>query len=82
MKSNRCLDLLKAANLRFCVDKPPEVWMLLIMWLKKLEVRICSLLDSQNKLSLTTSVAYKLCCLQNDLQANTGLGLLPNRELH
>lgn len=43
--------------------------MLLIIWLKKVEVRVCSLLDSQNKLSLTTSLPHKLCSLQDDLQA-------------
>ena len=55
--------------LRLGGDQPPEVWMLLIIWLKEVEVRVCSLLDSQNKLGLTTSLPHKLCSLQDDLQA-------------
>lgn len=42
--------------------------MLLIVWLQKAEVGIGSLLDTQDKLSLATSLLHKLCSLQNDLQ--------------
>lgn len=66
--------------LRLGGDQPPEVGMLSIIWLKKVEVRVCSLLDSQNKLSLTTSLLNKLCSLQNDLQATLSQRSVQNRD--
>jgi len=47
--------------------------MLQVTWLKEAEFGVGSLLDTQNKLSLTTSLAHKLCSLKNNLQGKSKL---------
>lgn len=71
---------MKTGYLRLGSDQPPEVWMLLIVWLKKVKVRVCGLLDAQNKLGLPTSLPNKLGSLQDDLQGTLTQRTVQNRD--